>query len=196
MKIVIRNSIFETNSSSSHSLIITNKENLDKDVNAHAKKVGPCLKHYNAVEKKEDKVLFLAGLFDYEVVQSNSLKEEYNLFLKVLKDNNEEELLKQVKDNKKEYKKASYDEPYCVNYFCDGVLMDCSCSFYNAYLNYFQIIINYSAIYEELSKNKDYDENNFLTKVQEAFEKQKEEVYQKLYDFIYKDGIIVAYELF
>ena len=83
----------------------------------------------NQIQTKEDKVLMLSGLFDYENKDFGFLEEEYKIFIKVLEDNNEDELIKMIKKNSKDY----YDrpnEPYCTNYFHNGCLSDCTCSFF------------------------------------------------------------------
>lgn len=169
MKLVIRKNTFETNSSSHHSLIITNEANLEKDL---AEKREDdlfffCGGPHEPVRTKEEKVYFLAGLFDYETIDSNFMSYEYKIFLKVLEDNNEHLLLENIKAHRNMYIANRGEEPYCCNFFSNGPLVDCSCGFYTQFKKYFR-----------------KDETGI----------SKEELYKNLYDFIYGDGIIVAYE--
>lgn len=171
MKIQIRKNIFETNSSSTHSLIITNSRDLDKDMEKMKKEEKYFYPEYIRINchiaSKEKKVLMLGGLFNFENKINNCLKDEFQVFLQVLKDNNEKELLKKIEENTLNYK-DEYDEPYCTNYFEDGCLIECNCKFKEKFIEYF-------------AKKKVIDEN-------------KKELYQKLKSFIYEDGIIIPYE--
>ena len=70
MKIQVRRGMFETNSSSVHSLIITNERDKDEDYKKMQKDEVLWYPDYitvgNCVHTKEDKVLMLGGLFDSE----------------------------------------------------------------------------------------------------------------------------------
>ena len=154
MKIQIRRGMFETNSSSVHALIITNERNKDKDYEDMKKEEHLWYPEYittsKCVHTKEDKVLMLGGLFDSENIPYRNLVEEYKIFLKVLKDNNETELLQKLKENKLEYKECP-DEPYCTNYFCEGCLIECNCDFYSKFNKYFDVgTIDYKEIYKDI----------------------------------------------
>ena len=146
------------------------------------------------VVTKEDKVLMLGGLFDYEVQNFGVLEEEYKIFLKILEDNNETILLEKVKENSKEYEKHP-SEPYCTKYFYKGCLSDCTCSFYSKFLKYF----DYDFLKKEYYMYDDIRvfEIDDLYKKEEMINKiigeNKELFYKKLYDFIYGDGVIVPY---
>lgn len=197
MKITIRKNIFETNSSSTHSLILTNKEDLEKDLDKernNKEEFYPSILCYDKFDKKEDKILFLGGLFDYELINNDDMQEEYDVFIKLLKDQKEDALIEQLIENQNEFKKYPYDEPYCRNFFCHGVLTDCTCCFQTKFKNYFKIEISYSKIFLELSKTNNDLKMVFDEKVKNEILRQKEQLYQKLYNFIYHDGIIVAYD--
>lgn len=193
-KVTIRKQIFETNSSSTHAIILTNEKNYKKDFDEQCNQPFTEIVNYNAIKTKEDKVICLAGLFDYETLKNKWLTEEYKLFIQILKDNNEKELLDIIKDNKKKFKKTPYDEPSCCDYFSYGPLADCTCCFYKRFKDYFKIEINYYSIYTELSKTNNCNESDFTEKVNIELAKQKEKLYNKLYEFIYNDGIIVTYD--
>ena len=198
MKIQVRREMFETNSSSNHSLIITNKKCFKKECKKVQSKFDWFVINFGEVEdqviSKEDKVLMLGGLFDYEMNDLYFLIEEYEIFLKILKDNNEIELLEKVKENSSEYKKHP-STPYCRKYFFEDCLSDCTCSFYSKFKKYFD--------YDSLTK-EDYMYNDIrvieiddLDKKEEMInkiiEENKEKLYKKLYNFIYGDGVIVPY---
>ncbi len=169
MKIQIRKSVFETNSSSTHSLIITNQENKQPDIEQAIKNEEPYWVDYlyfnEHLTTKDEKVLMLGGLFDFEIYRNHNLKEEYKVFLKILKDNNEKELLAKLEENRKNYLTKN-EEPYCTNCFYNGCLIDCNCQFYQKFHEYF------------------YQKND----------NENEDLYQKLFKFIYQDGIIIPYE--
>ena len=196
MKIQIRRGMFETNSSSVHSLIITNKRDKDKDYEKMKKEEAIWYPEYiyesNCVHTKEDKVLMLGGLFDFENVEGGWLKDEYKIFIKVLKDNNEFELIEKLNANKEEYRKER-DEPYCTNYFCEGCLIECSCSFYSKFNEYFR---SGSLNMRELRKDigdlgLSKEEHEKL--LRKMLRENKKELYKKIYDFIYGDGLIIPY---
>ena len=90
MKITIRRSVFETNSSSNHSLIISNKKDLKEDIEKN--KLDEDFYHsYGAEENpiitKEDKCFFLQGIFEESLSSKKCSISLYNIFKKVLKDN-------------------------------------------------------------------------------------------------------------
>lgn len=163
MKISIRKGSFETNSSSMHSLVITNKKNQKNDYCKRKKEIENWGFYYSdkPVIDKENKVYFLAALFEYDNHYDKVMSREYNIFLKILEDNNEEELLKNLQQNAKQFKENGCR--FCSNYFDNDVLIDCDCKFPKEFFNYFGVVSD-------------------------------EEMYQKLYDFIYGDGVIVPYE--
>lgn len=163
MKISIRRASFETNSSSMHSLVITNKKNQKKDYKNRKKEIENWGLYYSdtPVSDKENKVYFLAALFDYDDYYDKVMGREYNIFLKILKDNNEEELLEKIKIRNEEFKRLGCR--MCSHYFDNDVLIDCTCNFPKEFFNYFGVVSD-------------------------------EELYSKLYDFIYGDGVIVPYE--
>lgn len=163
MKISIRRKAFETNSSSMHSLIITNERNKDEDYKRRENDIENYGLYYSntPIMDKENKIYFLCSLFDYDKDYDNSLKREYEIFLRVLKDNNENELLSSF--NTKKEKCKEYDCRVCSNYFENDVLIDCTCRFDKEFKDYFG------------NCNDD-------------------ELYNKLYDFIYGDGVIIPYE--
>lgn len=196
MKIQIRMGMFETNSSSSHSLIITNKKRMKKDYDKMIKENHFFYPEYiteeDKVETKEDKVLMLSGLFDYEN-RYGLLKEERKIFIKVLKKNNENELLEKIKKYRKQYKHSP--EPYCTSYYYQGCLDQCTCCFYNQFKKYFKypsIEVNASLI--RLSKKQGFDSpTDEFAFMKKTIRKNKKILYKKLYEFIYGDGMILPY---
>lgn len=168
MKIQIRKNIFETNSSSTHCLIITDEENKEKDLKSTIEEEKYFYPEYvsfhNELNSPKDKILMLAGLFDCENHRNNNLTKEYEIFIKILNDQNEIELLKQIKINRKLYLNDP-DEPYCTEYYDNGCLICCNCNFCFKFTKYLKL--------------------NNLT---------EEEIYQKLKKFIYDNGIIIPYE--
>ena len=195
MKILIRRGMFETNSSSVQALIITNKREKDKDYAAMKKEEYIWYPEYiqesQCVHTKEDKVLMLGGLFDSENVVGGWMKEEYKIFMKVLKDNNETELIEKVRANSKEFKDYP-DEPYCTNYFWEGCLIECSCSFYSKFNAYFK---HGSLTLKDLRTDlEDFDLDEEHEKIlKQIVRKNRKELYDKIKDFIYGDGLIIPY---
>ncbi|MBR2975202.1 MAG: hypothetical protein IKC47_05620 [Clostridia bacterium] len=194
MKIVIRNSTFETNSSSHHTLILTT----EKDYKADLKKMTDQMKKdacwggpHDALSTKQDKALFLAGLFDCDNRQYGLMAGEYHVFIKVLKDNNETELLQQINQNRKDYFDRKIDEPHCCDYFMHGELWDCTCPFSKIFRDYFQVRIDPYLVVKGLSGQS---KEEFYAKAKEQLDEQTAELYKKLYQFIYVDGLVVPYE--
>ncbi len=173
MKISIRRGMFETNSSSMHSLIITNKKELENDKKEFEETLKYCFYCYNSIDSKEDKCYFLAGAF---ICLENESYEHFELemsvLLQLLRDKNETEILKNIEKDKKNYLSESYS-PACCNYYEEGTLVDCTCHLYTKFKNYFKVNLYV-----------DYD------KLKEA----KKELYDKLEEFIYGDGVILAYD--
>ena len=193
MKISIRKSVFETNSSSMHSLIITNEKNKDEDLKKHDEKLNPAGFYYDrpVINDKAEKVYFLAALFENDKDNFGFLRFQHKVFLKVLKDNNETELLHNIELHRHQYC-LNRDRRYCCNYFCEDVLMDCDCNFVEQFNKYFGNINDTSYLLSD-----DVNEDNILdiaTKQFELNDRNKRELYQRLYDFIYKDGVIIPYE--
>ena len=199
MKIQIRRGMFETNSSSVHSLILTNVRDKDEDYKNMEKEEEFWYPEYinvnHCVSTKENKVLMLGGLFDQEKYPYGSaLEEEYKIFIKILKDNNETELLQKLKENRLEFKSCP-DEPYCTNYFSEGCLIECNCGFYSKFKAYFKPgSLSYKDIKEDigtLGLEDPKEEEKILRKI---VRENRKEFYKKLYDFIYGDGLIYPYE--
>ena len=177
MKIVVRKSVFETNSSSNHSLIFSNKKRFEIDnektlnylSSFTSAKLNPTI-----VSKKEDKVYFLGGFFDWiqrdGVYFDDAYDNAYEVFVQVLKDNHDEKLIENLETNGISYLTKNDDEPYCRNYFDEGPLMDCDCGIETAFDDYFE---------------------NFKYNSPEEY---KEKLYKKFKDFIYGDGIVLTYE--
>lgn len=183
MKITIRKNTFETNSSSLHSLVITNEKDMEKDKEEFLKNdAGLIIPGYSEfckpLKTKEEKCYFLNDLFNKENVDYDMLKYQHKVFMKVLKDNKEEEILMNIALYNKEFKKAKYSEPpFCQHSFYNGVLIECNCPFYDAFNKYFKHSLD---IDKETNDFPKIDKNNAL--------------YQELYKFIYEDGVIVPYE--
>ena len=198
MKIQIRKGMFETNSSSNHSLIITNAKCKKDEIKKHKNKMEEdyfCQGFFNdEISSKEDKILMLGGLFDYEMQTFEWMKVEYSVFIKLLQDNNELTLIEKLKENQKEYKKTK-DEPYCSNYYYHGCLCDCTCSFYKKFKEYFNYgpIRQVDLFLDERVRNID-DVDERLAYIENIITENKKDLYNKLHDFIYGDGIILAYE--
>lgn len=183
MKLTVRRHSFETNSSSHHTIILTNQKMVQEDIEIENKDNEYFLDYvdYSLIDTKEKKAYFLAGLFDYEIETMDWMIEEYNVFIQVLKDNKEEEILSNIAKHKKEFLAEPYCEAYCCNFFHNGPLIDCNCSFASRFKEYFKV-----SLLE--------DDFNFDKKLQEDENKKRKELYDKIYDFLYNDGIIVAYE--
>lgn len=171
MKIVVRKSVFETNSSSNHSLIITNSKEVKDEIKRLKREVEEetgLIVQPGILDTKEDKVYMLGGFFDW--VQGNDYNEYdelYDIFIKVLKDNNDEELINNLIIHREEHKD---EEPYCTTFFGEGTLRGCYC--------YFDNIV----------------EKNFLKFCYSNDEEFTKGVYSRLKDFIYGDGVFVLYD--
>lgn len=189
MKIVIRKHSFETNSSSHHSLIFTNEKMKDRDIEKENYDKEPFEEPgINEVCEKEKKAYFLAGLFDYENKHyKNLMLEEYKIFLSVLEDNDENEILENIKLHKHKYLTTYGCEAYCDTFFYHGTLIDCNCGFRKKFIEYFKVNIDKERLMLE-HNTVDFD---FLER---KVEENKNDLYQRIYDFLYKDGILIAYE--
>ena len=198
MKIQIRRGVFETNSSSNHSLIITNRKEYKKECEKVQKNCKWYKINFGEVDKqvvtKEDKALMLGGLFDYEVQNFGLLRKEHEIFLKILKDNNETELLEKVIKNSNKYKDHP-SEPYCTEYFYEGCLDECTCSFYSKFKEYFDYdsLEKEYYMYDDIRVFEIKDLNKKEEMIEQIIEENKKIFYKKLYDFIYGDGVIVPY---
>lgn len=101
MKVVIRRSVFETNSSSNHCLILTKKEDMEEKLNKVRKEyewfmsVGT---EENPIVSKEDKCYLLQGIFEEELSSGFCSEAIYDIFKQVLKDNNEVEILEKIEN--------------------------------------------------------------------------------------------------
>lgn len=198
MKIQIRKGMFETNSSSVHALIITNERDKEKDCNKIRKEEAlwePYININYCLKKKEDKVLMLAGLFDGEQIPYGGMEDEYKIFIKVLKDNNEVELIEKIRKNRKEYR-ITRDEPYCTNYYSEGCLIDCNCCFYSKFNAYFKDEVgslNFNEMKEDVGPlGLDEKEENRI--IRKMVRENRKLLYNRLYDFIYGDGLIIPYD--
>ena len=192
MKIVIRNSTFETNSSSHHTLILTNEQDYKADLSKMTAKMkkdccwgGP----HDALSTVEDKALFLGGLFDCDWKQYGLMGGEYQVFMKLLQDKATPELVEKVKANRDAFKEGKLGEPVCNQYFRQGELWDCTCPFSKAFRDYFQVRIDPYAVIGSMSKGED-----FYTKAKAEQDSKSNELYRKLDEFIFGDGLIVPYE--
>ena len=138
----IRCNTFETNSSSNHSLIITNSKEFNEEnekITNEIKKWTSGIVYPKILDTKEDKVYMLGGFFDWVHKEGySSYDDEYEVFIQVLKDSNEEELIKNLETNGKDYLSGEDDEPYCTNYFWEGTLMGCYCGFDRCFDTYFK----------------------------------------------------------
>lgn len=195
MKFQIRNSVFETNSSSTHCLILTNKKRKKKAIEKVKKEqyFFTFISPDDELVEKKDKILMLGGLFDYEN-RYGFLTEERKIFLKLLKDKNETELLLQVKENTKEYKNHP-DEPYCSSYYYHNCLSDCTCCFYYKFKKYFKPKpMEFAQLLNDprVCNIEDYLEKQKAIK--KIIKENKLDLYNKLSKFIYEEGIIIPYD--
>ena len=203
MKIAIRKGCFETNSSSNHTLIITNEKDIENDKERFLKEEeDEWFAQYGnfctPLKDKAEKCYFMADLFHKENKDYGLMKKKYKVFIKVLKDKKEKEILKAIKKNRKDFYKGKVGEPqFCNDKYYNGCLIECNCPFYRKFRKYFNLDIN--------NNNKSLEEllEEIETKGLKQMKKEeknrnplnKEELYKKLYEFIYGDGIIVPYEM-
>ena len=201
MKIAIRKKCFETNSSSNHTLIITNEEDLENDKAQFLKEEEDDFfaaygNFCKPLKTKEEKCYFMADLFHKENKDFGSMEDEYEVFIQVLKDNNEEEILKTIEKNREDFYDGKVDEPqFCNDQYFNGCLIECNCPFYRKFRKYFNLDLQTKSLEELL--------NELETKGLEQLKKEErenkpilneEKLYKELYKFIYEDGIIVPYE--
>lgn len=191
MKIAIRRGVFETNSSSNHALMITDKDNYENDKIKFEEKMNsgffPCHGGFaKPITDKAEKAYFLAHLFDCDKRNFNRLKKEYKIFTYVLKDNNETEILENIRLNHEKYiNERSWC--YCRKYYYDDILDHCTCNFeheFNKYFNYIDVN-KYLAYLLDDNAKKDFEE---------LIKKDDRNLYEKIYDFLYNDGMIVPFE--
>jgi hypothetical protein len=137
----------------------------------------------------------LGGLFDFEVRNYGVLTEEYQIFLKVLQDQNETALLEKIRENSQEYDRCP-SEPYCTNYFSEGCLIDCCCSFYSKFTKYFDYgsLTKDTYLYDDIRVVEIHDPDGKEEMIRQIVEENREALYRRLYDFIYGDGVIIAYD--
>ena len=195
MKIGIRRGVFETNSSSNHALMITDKDNYEDDKIKFENEMNsgffPCHGGFaKPITDKAEKAYFLAHLFDRDKSHFNRLKKEYKIFMYVLKDNNENEILENIKINHEKYiNERSWC--YCRKYYCDDILDDCTCGFEHEFNKYFHHIDVDKYLDYLLNDNKDEKTKDDFEKL---IKKDDRNLYEKIYDFLYKDGMIVPFE--
>lgn len=199
MKISIRNGSFETNSSSHHSLILTNERDFEKDKEEYLKKKSGRFRPYGGfckpITTKEEKCYFLADMFNKENHEFNWMKDEYEVFIKILKDNKEEEILMNIELFRQKFMKSPYSEPpFCRKSFFNGTLDECDCCFKSVFKNYFKMSLRDDFFEKLLAIDISTDEG--LKQLHALYEDETDKLslYEKLYDFIYGDGIILPYE--
>jgi hypothetical protein len=198
MKISIRKHTFETNSSSNHSLILTNEKDMEKDKEKFEKELfgdDPLWENYcdgflTPIKSVAEKAYFLNGVFNYENSDYEWMENEYKIFIKVLEDNNEAKILENIKLHNEQFKNSGC--PYCDKFYGEGTLTGCNCEFRKKFNKYFKLI-DIQDIYtlEDIFKMSSKE----LDKIyREIATKNINGLYQKIYDFLYKDGIIIPYE--
>jgi hypothetical protein len=181
MKVVIRRSVFETNSSSNHCLILTKKEDAEeklKKVKEEYKWFMSTGAEYNPIITKEDKCYLLQGVFEEQLAYEQCDKTVYDIFKQVLKDNNEMEILEKIERHLIDYNENNYCM-LCEDYFCHGSLCDCNCNFLFLLEKFFDVKIKY--IYD---KEKQYI----------IAEESKKMIYDMFYSYIYEEVIVIPYE--
>ncbi len=181
MKVVIRRSVFETNSSSNHCLILTKKEESEEKL----KKVREEHKWFmsvgtedNPIVTKEDKCYLLQGIFEEQLSSEYCSETVYDIFKQVLKDNNETEILENIEKHMKDYNENNYCL-LCEEYFCHGTLCDCDCDFLYLLEKFFGVKITYV-----------FDEDAQYVVAEEC----KKDIYEMFYKYIYEDVIVIPYE--
>ena len=191
MKISIRKYTFETNSSSNHSLILTNEKAIDKDKEEFKKDfLFSCFGGFlKPIKDKSQKAYFLAALFEYENNSYSCMEDEYEIFIKVLEDNNETEILEHIKLNIVDFKKHG---PYCEKFFNNGTLDDCICNFKKIFYKYFELT-DINDLYD-LKTIMNMTSDEYMKIKNDLKIKNTSNLYQKIYDFLYKDGIMIPYE--
>jgi hypothetical protein len=181
MKVVIRRSVFETNSSSNHCLILTKKEDMEEKLNKVRKEyewfmsVGT---EENPIVSKEDKCYLLQGIFEEQLSSDFCSETVYDIFKQVLKDNNETEILEKIEKHMVDFNENNYCM-LCEEYFCHGTLCDCDCDFLYLLEKFFDVKINYV-----LDENAQYV----------VAEESKKDIYDMFYKYIYQDVIVIPYE--
>ena len=199
MKITVRKGCFETNSSSNHTLIITNEEDLENDKSQHLKEEGENWAPYGGFCKplrtKEEKCYFMADLFHKENREFGVMKTEYDVFIKILKDNNETEILNNIEIAKNQYFNYEVDEPkFCDSQYGQGCLIECNCPFYEKFKKYFNLNFQTKSIDEFLKELDEIGLEGMKKKEEQLKPIDTEKLYKKLKEFIYGNGVIVPYE--
>lgn len=200
MKISVRKGCFETNSSSNHSLIITNEEDMENDKAQFLKEEDEFFAPYGGfckpLKTKEEKCYFMADLFHKENREFKAMEEEYEVFIQILKDNNETEILENIKFSKNQYFNHEVGEPkFCDAQYGQGCLIECNCPFYEKFRKYFNLNLSTKSL-DELLKELEEIGIEGMKKKEEKERKplDKQKLYNKLKEFIYGNGVIVPYE--
>ena len=194
MKFSMRKGVFETNSSSNHSLILTNKRNMKKDEDAYLNPkdelFAPFILCSHKLETVKDKAIFLAALMGYDAKQFGVCDAEYKMLMTILQEHNEEAILKEIEENA-QYEE-NHGEPFCANFYYHGVLADCTCDLRGALDKYFNIKktpvsldapeFSWEAFLDEARKNE------------EERKKTLGELKGKIEEFLYGDGIVITYD--
>ena len=199
MKIAIRKGCFETNSSSNHSLIITNEEDMENDKAQFLKEEDEFFAPYGGfckpLKTKEEKCYFMADLFHKENREFGVLENEYEVFIQVLKDNNEVEILNNIEIAKNQYFNYEVGEPkFCDSKYGQGCLIECNCPFYEKFKKYFNLNLQTKSLDELLKELDEIGLEEMKKKEEERKPLNKEKLYKRLYEFIYVNGVIVPYE--
>ena len=120
---------------------------------------------------------------------------------KILKDNNETEILANIEKAKQQYFDREVGEPsFCDSRYGQGCLIECNCPFYEKFRKYFNlnnITKSLDGFLKELDGFlKELDEIGIegMMKKEEAKPIDVKKLYKKLKEFIYGDGVIVPYE--
>ena len=207
MKIVIRRGVFETNSSSNHSLILTNKEKF-KEMLPKLREETKYDHMFNSYEDEEnyitskmDKCCLLSGVFeremfgyDYECdlfICNLEMLEIYKVFRQVLKDNNEYEILKELKEHLINFNKNNYGF-FCEDYFEHGVLCDCYCNFLDEFSIYYDV-----ELYLPKKKYVLLDVDGKKVAVADkpsGYDVLYKKLYDKFYEYIYGEAFVIPYE--
>ena len=181
MKVTIRRSVFETNSSSNHCLILTTKDKLEEEIerirNENKFDFSYGTEEYPIVTK-EDKCYLLAGVMEEQLSYKKGDYIIYEIFKQVLKDNNELEILAEVEQHMIDQLENYYCY-FCEDYFEHGCLIDCGCDFLILMEEYFDV-----HVYGE------YDDDCVLHLDDDA----KNKLYQMFYIYIYEDVVVIPYE--
>ena len=123
------------------------------------------------------------------------MEKEYEVFIQILKDNNEEEILSNIEKAKQEYFNYEVDEPkFCDSKYGQGCLIECNCPFYEKFKKYFNLNLQTKSLDELLKELEEKGIEGMKKKEEETKPFNAEKLYKKLKEFIYGDGVIVPYE--